>query len=227
MSGPELPKKDVVTEPISERLSDLKIPTSTVTHQNQNSVVDLLAVITEATQAIDAKRQALHGAPGAPVGDVMPGQGTGWYREYTEGGIYWRKDLGASQLYGPIYEKYNQLGGAESCFLGYPTADESANTDGLGRFAVFEHGVIYWSPSTGACEIHGVILNRWQSGDRGWLGYPTSDEYEDDGKHFSDFENGRILRRSSEKRDRNRNGSCANERTSRLGPGSRSVVTAV
>lgn len=191
MGGPELPKDDVVTEPIGQRLADLEFPKSAVTHQNQSPIADVLAVIAEATQAIDAKRQALYGAPGAPVGDVMPGQGTGWYRKYTEGGIYWRKDLGASQLYGPIYDKYNQMGGAEACFLGYPTADESANTDGLGRFAVFEHGVIYWSPPTGACEIHGAILDRW-NGERSWLGYPTSDEYEDDGKRVSDFENGRI-----------------------------------
>jgi uncharacterized protein with LGFP repeats len=194
MMGPELPRDDTVTEvtdPIGERLSPY------IHLHREEPIADAVAVIAEATQAIDAKHQALYGAPGEPSGDVMPGQDTGWYRKYTEGGIYWRKDLGAYQLYGPIYDKYNQLGGAESAFLGYPTMDASLNTDGLGRFAMFERGAIYWSPSTGAYEIHGQILDRWAAGESSWLGYPTSDEYGwDDGKsvkNVSDFENGRIF----------------------------------
>jgi uncharacterized protein with LGFP repeats len=56
--------------------------------------------------------------------------------------------------------------------------DETTTPDGIGRFNHFQGGSIYWTPATGAHEVHGAIRDRWAS--LGWersrLGYPTSDE---------------------------------------------------
>ena len=58
----------------------------------------------------------------------------------------------------------------------------------------FQGGSVYWSPATGAHEVHGAIRDRWA--ELGWensaLGFPTSDEYGIDGGRRSDFQNGSI-----------------------------------
>jgi uncharacterized protein with LGFP repeats len=82
------------------------------------------------------------------------------------------------EVHGAILEKYQELG-AESSFLGYPVTDESGTPDGVGRFNHFQAGSIYWTPSTGAHEVHGLIRDYWSA--HGWernaaLGYPISDE---------------------------------------------------
>jgi uncharacterized protein with LGFP repeats len=82
------------------------------------------------------------------------------------------------EVHGAILAKYQDLGG-ESSFLGYPTTDESGTPDGVGRFNHFQAGSIYWTPSTGAHEVHGLIRDYWSA--HGWernaaLGYPISDE---------------------------------------------------
>ena len=111
------------------------------------------------------------------VGGVEFGAGDGFYRLYQNGAIYWKPQLGAFWVHGAIYFKYKELGG-EAGFLGYPVTDETAAPDSIGRFNHFERGSIYWSPTTGAHEIHGAIRDKWAS--LGWeafvSGYPTSDE---------------------------------------------------
>jgi hypothetical protein len=78
---------------------------------------------------------------------------------------------------GAIRDKWLALGGPRS-FLGQPLTDELAAPDGVGRFNRFEGGVIYFTPATGAQEVHGAILEKWASLglERSFLGYPTSDE---------------------------------------------------
>ena len=70
---------------------------------------------------------------------------------------------------------------------------------GVGRFTRFERGSIYWTPATGAHEVHGHIRDKWR--DLGWeagsLGYPTSDEYAVSGGRRSDFEHGALVWRAS------------------------------
>ena len=85
---------------------------------------------------------------------------------------------GAFEVHGEIGVHYRALGGSGSV-LGYPTTDETGAPDGVGRFNHFQAGSIYWTPSTGAHEVHGLIRNFWSAG--GWernsaLGYPISDE---------------------------------------------------
>ena len=78
---------------------------------------------------------------------------------------------------GAIDAKYRALGGCDS-FLGAPTSEEIVAPDGMGRFNRFERGAIYWTPRTGAHEVHGVIHDKWGELGReaGPLGYPVTDE---------------------------------------------------
>lgn len=61
-------------------------------------------------------------------------------------------------------------------------------SDGIGHLQYFSGGAIYWSPQTGAHEVHGSILKKYQqliseildrrnplSSERAIMGYPTSD----------------------------------------------------
>ena len=73
--------------------------------------------------------------------------------------------------------KYAQLGGAAG-FLGAPTTAENTAPDGVGRYRHYQGGSVYWSPATGAHEVHGDIRGKWASlgWERSFLGYPLTDE---------------------------------------------------
>jgi uncharacterized protein with LGFP repeats len=93
-----------------------------------------------------------------------------------------------------IDDKRNELP-----FLGNPV-DEGAGSaemdegDGRGRSRDYEHGSIYWTPQTGAHEVHGAIRDLWASMgfERSKLGYPVSDEMDMPGGRLSRFEHGEI-----------------------------------
>ena len=108
--------------------------------------------------------------------------------------------------FGAIRDKWLSLGGCES-FLGAPTSNEEGVPDGIGRRSHFTGsegfpGSIYWTPATGAHEVHGVIHGHWAW--LGWelsaFGYPISGEYGYDGTPWgmpgwvaeSEFEHGWI-----------------------------------
>src|SRR5262249_31992955 len=76
-----------------------------------------------------------------------------------------------------IDAKYAALGGAQGV-LGPPAGNESFCSDLTGQFREYQRGVIYWSPSTDAHEVHGAILQKWHqlSRELGALGYPVTDE---------------------------------------------------
>jgi hypothetical protein len=130
-----------------------------------------------AIQAIEEKYQQLNGAPGNPRSGVKMGKGGGFYRQYEAGAIYFHPETGPHRVYGAIYEKYLQLN-AERSFLGYPTTDEMGTPDGRGKFNHFQGGSIYWTPDTGAREVHGAIRAKWEAlgWERSFLGYPVTDE---------------------------------------------------
>jgi hypothetical protein len=130
------------------------------------------------------------------------------HRTYAGGAIYWTDKTCAHEVHGAtfhwhgvadptkgIYAEWNGVGLA-SGFLGYPVTDETVTPDGIGRYNHFQHGSIYWSPTTGAHEVHGAIRAAWAA--LGWekssLGYPVSDETDDpDGNGLvSVFEHGAI-----------------------------------
>jgi Domain of unknown function (DUF4185)/LGFP repeat len=76
----------------------------------------------------------------------------------------------------PITDKYNALGGSRS-FLGSPTSS-TYTTPGGGQARNYQGGSIYWSPSTGAWSVRGLIHDQYRTlgGPGGPLGYPTTDE---------------------------------------------------
>lgn len=118
---------------------------------------------------------------GYPRTDETKGNDTrreGRYNHFQGGSIYWHPLSAAREVHGAIRAKYLELG-AEASFLGYPTTDETATPDGIGRFNHFQAGSIYWTPRTWAHEVHGLIRNFWAQ--QGWernpqLGYPITDE---------------------------------------------------
>ena len=136
--------------------------------------------------AIDDKYAALGGprgflgAPfdaGAGSGEMDTRNRRGRFRDFQNGSIYWSAATQAHEVHGAIRVKWASLRGSDG-FLGFPTTDETGTPDGRGRFNHFEHGSIYWTPETGAHEVHGPIRDKWKSlgWERSWLGYPTSDE---------------------------------------------------
>lgn len=115
---------------------------------------------------------------GYPITDeTTTPDGVGRYNHFQGGSIYWTPSTGAFEVHGAIRAKYAALGWERS-FLGYPITNETTTPDGFGRFNHFQGGSIYWSPNTGAFEVHGAIRAFWAG--LGWerssFGYPVSDE---------------------------------------------------
>jgi hypothetical protein len=126
----------------------------------------------------------------------------GYRRAIDEpGGLgFWREGAGtrcgnSPMVIGEIDKKYKSIGGCGSA-LGAPITEERGSPDGVGRYSVFERGSIYWTPATGAFEVHGAIRDAWK--EAGWetgvLGYPISDEIPtpDGAGRFNVFERGSI-----------------------------------
>lgn len=149
--------------------------------------------------AINDKYQSLGGSGGflgCPVTNELPTpDGIGRFNYFQGGAIYWTPSTGAWSIRGAILDHWAQLGW-ETSFLGYPVTDELTTPDGIGRYNHFQGGSIYWSPSTGAHEVHGDIRARWIS--LGWetgvLGYPVTDEMPtpDGVGRFNHFQGGSI-----------------------------------
>ncbi len=106
----------------------------------------------------------------------------------------------AFEVHGAILAKFLQTGGIN--VWGYPTSNESDLKKGalkIGKVSEFEVCNIYWSPSTGAFEVHGDILKKYKdlNGVLGALGFPTSDEGNipsaAGAARFNTFQNGSIL----------------------------------
>ena len=108
----------------------------------------------------------------------------GYYGRKTEfqgTTIYWSDYTGAHEVRGAIRGKWLAAGGPAR--FGLPTSDEMpapGATSGA-RYSTFQAAHVYWSPGTGAREVHGAILAKYLSpevgGSAGALGLPTSDEY--------------------------------------------------
>lgn len=118
----------------------------------------------------------------------------GWYQHFQNGSIYYTAEHGAFEIHGAIRDKWAAMGW-ENSLLGFPLTDESTTPDGIGRYNHFQGGSIYWTPNTGAWEIHGAIRDHYASlgWERSFLGYPISDEHDGpNGQRISDFQNGQI-----------------------------------
>jgi uncharacterized protein with LGFP repeats len=121
--------------------------------------------------------------------------GVGRFNHFSlAGSIYWTPTTGASEIHGANRDRWASLGWERSA-LGYPVTDETITPDGVGRFNHFSlAGSIYWTPTTEAHEVHGLIRVKWATmgWERGCLGYPISDELSVAGGRKSDFEQGTI-----------------------------------
>ncbi|MFL6077549.1 MAG: PQQ-dependent sugar dehydrogenase [Mycobacteriales bacterium] len=115
---------------------------------------------------------------GAPKTDqAATTDGTGQYNDFVGGGsVYWSQATGAHAVYGIIGQEWVAIGGEP--VTGFPTTDETGTPDGGGRYNHFAGGYsIYFTPGTGAHEVHGFIRDHWAA--LGWeraTGYPTTDE---------------------------------------------------
>jgi LGFP repeat/CHAP domain len=131
---------------------------------------------------------------GCPLfaGERTTPDGIGRYTHFDGGSIYWTPTTGAHEVHGAIRDKWEQTGWELG--LGYPTTDETATPDGVGRYNHFSNGgSIYWTPTTGAHEVHGAIREKWA--EKGWElgpGYPLTDETRtpDGVGRFNHFSNG-------------------------------------
>ena len=146
---------------------------------------------------IDTRYQALGGCGGflgaALTDETTTPDGIGRYNVFRNGTIYWSPSTGAFEVHGAIRDNWKDVGW-EAGILGYPVSNETKTPDNIGRFSVFQHGSIYWTPATGAHEVHGAIRDMYM--ETGWetgpLGYPTSDEYAVANGRRSDFQHGSI-----------------------------------
>ncbi|MGE5140185.1 MAG: hypothetical protein ACM3JD_12040 [Rudaea sp.] len=150
---------------------------------------------------IRAKYSALgweQGPSGYPVSDEADaGSGKGRYNGFQNGVIIWKRDTAeAFAVYGAIFGKWAEQK-YDSGFLGFPTLDETGTPDGVGRYNHFEGGSIYWTGSTGAHMIYGLIRDKWAAlgWEQGPSGYPVTDEAEaGSGKgRYNAFQNGVII----------------------------------
>ncbi len=140
------------------------------------------------------------GALGPAVGIEADAPYGGRLHLFKEGVILWHPEIGeAFAIWGAISVKWWKLGRVE---FGYPITDERTTPDGRGRYNHFRavhlpgkpESSIYWTPQTGAHAVHGLIRDAWAKGgwERGELGYPTSDEFQDGALRRSNFEGGYI-----------------------------------
>jgi hypothetical protein len=96
------------------------------------------------------------------------------------------------RVYGAICEKWIALGADRG--FGAPTSEELPSA--AGRMQHFSDAkAIYWSPATGAHEVHGLIARAYRhaGADSSCLGLPTTDEETTNGVHISRFEHGLIM----------------------------------
>lgn len=95
-----------------------------------------------------------------------------------------------------IGRKVQELGGEGT--LGAHTTDVTLTQDGKGGYQDFQNGwsIYWWTPQTGAYEVHGAIRDKWVALGResSVLGYPTSDETSDSygTGRLNHFQNGEI-----------------------------------
>ena len=118
----------------------------------------------------------------------------------ADSSIYWTPQTSAHEVHGLILDNWASLGWEN---FGYPSTDETGTPDGIGRFNHFHNlkanadSSIYWTPQTGAHEVHGGIRDKWASlgWEKSWLGYPVTDEIQttDISWESSRFQNGSIL----------------------------------
>ncbi|RSN59284.1 sugar dehydrogenase [Amycolatopsis sp. WAC 04182] len=143
--------------------------------------------------ALDWERSPL----GYPSTDEMgTPDGVARYNHFSKkASIYWTAQTDAKAIWGRIRAKWEQLDWERSP-LGYPSTDESATPDGIGRYNHFtKGGSVYWTMQTDAHAVYGAIRQRWQAlgWERSYLRYPTTDEFSVSGGRQNNFQGGYVF----------------------------------
>ena len=171
-------------------------PAATAAAASQQSVQASMAVLQVGDDAIIQHYEQLGGSAsflGTPVGSAYDIAG-GRAQDYTAGTIYWSPGTGAREVHGAIRGHYLALGGPAG-FFGFPLTDEAPTPGGGGAYNDFARGTIYWSPGTGAHEVHGAIRGHYLAlgGPAGFFGFPLTDETATPGGGaYNDFARGTI-----------------------------------
>jgi hypothetical protein len=132
---------------------------------------------------------------GYPVSGEEPAGHGGRRMRFERGVVCWREDLGAHPVFGGVREKWEALG-ADQGFVGLPWTGEQPADGGVVQW--FTGAAIFWSPATGAHELHEPILGGYQAvgGTHGAIGYPTTDVAElESGGLVARFERGTVTSR--------------------------------
>lgn len=83
-----------------------------------------------------------------------------------------------------------------SSWLGDPvtTQEELPTPDGVGRYREYANGMIYWTPTTGACALSSEMVTKYRDlgYETSYLKYPTSDVFEVDGGRCQRFQGGSL-----------------------------------
>ncbi|WP_138732316.1 N-acetylmuramoyl-L-alanine amidase [Modestobacter excelsi] len=128
------------------------------------------------------------GPLGYPTSGEVPAAG-GRYSTFQRGTVFWTAAGGAVEVHGPVAAEWSARGG-----LSWAVPTSSQATSGAGVYNTFSgERSIYWSQSTGARVVQGLIRARWLAtgGPTGPLGLPVSDEHaEAPGVLASTFQDG-------------------------------------
>jgi uncharacterized protein with LGFP repeats len=102
------------------------------------------------------------------------------------------EDLAMALQGGAIYDRWQAIGGMSST-LGSPTSPEATGANDA-RYATFDKGAMYWSPSTGPEPMTGAIYDAWAAlgYERGALGLPTSAEIQEPQWVKQNFQHGTL-----------------------------------
>ena len=131
------------------------------------------------------------GLLGFPISDERRlSRDGGASQEFQNGQIHW-SPAGAYFTCGAIQD-YWKSSGWENGWLGYPTGDELQVRGGASQ--TFQGGTVFWSSSTGAHGTGRGILAQYQSQkyEQGYLGFPTSEEYDWGKGRAQNFQHGRL-----------------------------------
>jgi uncharacterized protein with LGFP repeats len=120
--------------------------------------------------------------------------GIGQYNHFQHGAIFWSPASGSHAVVDPFYGVWMK-GGSSRGRLGYPRSNVIVAADHRGRYTLFQHGAIYWSPHTGAHALWGPTYEHWRlsGGGHSRLGYPTGGTHITGNTQRSDFEHGALI----------------------------------
>ena len=118
------------------------------------------------------------GALGYPVTDTICGlRNGGCGQNFSGGSVYWSSTTGARVLTGAVRARWGSARGVYGS-LGYPTTSTACGLRRGGCGQDFTGGSVYWSSSTGARLVKGVIRTKWlrSGGVDGSYGYPIAEQ---------------------------------------------------